>query len=379
MRFTIQRDALSSALDTLGVIMQSKSPIPILSHVYVAAADSSLSLATHNLNQCVSVALPADVEARGSICIPYEPLANLLAGSAKGSHAKIEVVDNSAKITIGRSRYSLGTISADDFPPLLEPIDAVPLVVASADLLGMIDATEYAIMADSLRPSETAIFLFDREGHLACIASKGASISLAWSKEKYSNLTFPKWEASRIDDAPIGGLFLSKEVIRGIKSLGGEQFNLMIGKNVLSVQTGSGAKYAAKMIEGHALNYKRIPQIPATDSIVERAGFLQALKRLSAIQDAKATSAIKIGWEDGGELKLWLRNGFDGKATGEELLEATVSGSREVACNLKYLAEAIDRMESDVIRICVDGPGDPIHIVPQVDGGRHAVILPMRY
>lgn len=388
MKFSAERDALAAAFNALGCVVMAKNIIPVLGMVKIEATQGAVTLATHNLDQCVSATVAADVNEEGSACIPFGPLDGLIAGSAKGSHVKVETVvdrptapslSTRAKIAIGRSRYELATLPRSDFPPQLQPIDPSSFSILSTEMISLIESTSYAVNSDNPKPHETTIFMHEREvegsklSQLGAFANKGASVAMAWLAEPLE-LHLPLWDGSRAD-GKLPGFFLSREVAGHIRKIAKDgTLKIAIGSNAISVETGN-VTYAAKLIEGCAVNYRRIPPAPSTDAKIDRADILAALGRLRSVLPDGLSRAVKVSWTDGGRLKIML----GGDQTGEEELDGTMTGDKEFACNILFLQEAIDHMPGDDVRLCASGPGEAIHILAPSDGCRHAIIMPMRW
>lgn len=378
MRFTAPRDDLARAFAALGCVVMAKNVIPVLGMIKIEATQGVVILATHNLDQCVSATVAADVSEEGAACIPFDPLYGIVTGSAKGSHVSIDVGDK-AKIAIGRSRYSLGILPPADFPPMLQPIDPSTLAVLSTELVSLIESTSYAVNSDNPKPHETTIFMHEREvegsplRQLGALATKGASVAMAWLAEPLE-LHLPLWDGSRADDGKLPGFFLSREVAGHIRKIAKDgTLKIAIGSNAISVETGN-VIYAAKLIERRAVNYRLIPPAPSTNAKIDREAILAALGRLRSVLPDGLSRAVKVSWTDGGTFKIAL----GGDQTGEEELDGLMTGNKEFACNILFLQEVIDHMPGDEVRLCADNPFDPVHVFAPSDPCRHAIIMPMR-
>ena len=360
MHLTAERDALASAFDALGLVVEGKVVIPVLGSVAMTAENGTLRLCTSNLDQCVSATIIADVKDTGDGCIPFQALAGLVRGSAKGTHAKIVATDTTATISIGRSRYQLGVLPTTDFPPMLTPQAPSVFECNVGDLKKLVDSASYAVNPADTRPFVSNVGIDGSDDNLAIVCSDGHQMAVA-------TYTTP---------VPFGRILLTPKVMKDILSLTNDVAQFSVGENAISVVAG-GRTYAAKLSTGELPPYQRlISPIPENGSLVDSAELLSALRRLRTITDNnKNSGAVKVSWGDG---KLTLNVG-KGEQSGEEEMEIDAPGSAEFACNINYLYDAVDHMDSDTLRLHNGGAGSAIHILPPTNASRHFVIMPMRW
>lgn len=361
MQFTAERDALASVFPALRLVVPSKTVIPILNHVRVFAGDGRITLMTHNLDQCVSAEVAADVTEGGSACLPFTALNGLILGSAKGSHVKVTTTD-AATVSIGRSRYQLGILPASDFPPLFS-CGQSKFTFDMNVLRELVETTSYAVNPDDTRPFYANVALDGLDKPLTAIGANGVVVAVTRHSEP----------------APFGRILVNPIVMKHILSLTDGDAEFCIG-DTLSV-TAENVTYAAKLSVGDFGAYERmIANVPASYAILDQTELLLALKRLRVLTDNdKIARGIKISWDDTGTVRLKVRAGDQATQLGEEELEGSCSGSVEFACNIRYLYDAVDHLPGPTVKICASDPGSPIHILAPSDDSKHTVIMPMRW
>ena len=164
MKLSIARGAL---LDSLGVVtkaLSSRTTLPILSGILMAATKDGIQLQSTDLEISIRDRVPADVDEPGSVVVPGRLLADVVrkmpdAAIRMETKAadRIEVSCRSEKA--GTISFILRTLAADDFPrfPSVSP-DKTATIQTS--LMGtMVRQVSKAVSRDEARPILTGVLL----------------------------------------------------------------------------------------------------------------------------------------------------------------------------------------------------------------------------
>lgn len=110
-------------------VVGKRQTLPILASIHLAADPAgTVTLTADNTAQGASVTIAARVDLPGAVCIDAAPFADAAAKLAKAKPFEVRFVDEGegrALLAASRSRYSLKTLPADDFP--LAAVDPAPL------------------------------------------------------------------------------------------------------------------------------------------------------------------------------------------------------------------------------------------------------------
>ena len=133
MKFRCERDVLVEALGTAGRAAAGRgSSLPVLSGVRVELTGDSLRMTGTDLELTISVEVTVSGSADGVVVLPGRLASDIVRALPAGS-VEIEVEGEEARISAGRSEFSLRVLPADEFPRLAEATGE-PVSLASAEL-----------------------------------------------------------------------------------------------------------------------------------------------------------------------------------------------------------------------------------------------------
>src|ERR1700745_1304588 len=120
MKVTVERSELLRSLGHVHRVVERRNTIPILANVLLRAARSKLSLKATDLDLEVTDAVVAEVGPGGSTTVPAHMFHDIVRKLPEGAQIIIEASGDRAMLTIrsGRSRFTLQTLPASDFPDL---------------------------------------------------------------------------------------------------------------------------------------------------------------------------------------------------------------------------------------------------------------------
>ena len=101
--------------------MGGNSTLPILSGVYLRAADGTLELQTNNLSISIRHLVPANVEEEGETVVSGKVLTSIVK-TLPDAAVSFEEADHVVTISCAKSTFRLNTLRAADGPPLGCPI-----------------------------------------------------------------------------------------------------------------------------------------------------------------------------------------------------------------------------------------------------------------
>ena len=117
MKFSIARDALIKPLNLVAGVVERRQTLPILSNVLLALEDKTLSLTGTDLE--VELIGRVELEAAGvdgEVTVPARKLVDICKSLPEGSTIEFSLEAGKATVKAGRSRFTLSTLPAADFP-----------------------------------------------------------------------------------------------------------------------------------------------------------------------------------------------------------------------------------------------------------------------
>ncbi len=178
MRFSLQREVFLKPLSQVVNVVERRQTLPVLANLLAQVKDGQLSLTGTDLEvEMVSRVMVNDAE-DGETTIPARKLFDIVRALPDGS--KVTVTQSGEKLTVqaGRSRFTLASLSANDFPSIDE-VDATERVqVPESTLKELIERTAFAMAQQDVRYYLNGLLFDLREDTLRCVATDGHRLAL---------------------------------------------------------------------------------------------------------------------------------------------------------------------------------------------------------
>lgn len=368
MKFTVERNLLKDAISAVAGIAKGRNAanIPILSHVLVEASGSSIRLTGHDLDSCLSLEVPADVEIEGEGALPSDRFSKLVSGLSEGAQLTVDttVDGQQAHIKAARSSYRFGILPATDFPQPLEPTESISFTLSAAEVLRLFKKPSGCISSEASRHHLCGIFLHKTNKQLAACATDGHTLLRTISKA-----SVPDFDGVIVPDK-------SCDDIARLASSGEVQFE--VGRTLIAAQCGT-RRFVSKLVDGTFPDYTRVIPNPTAPFItVATADIEGAVARLLTAGDPKNSRAIKLAWND--DVDTLAMSSVSDTGEGSEQIDCDCPGreASHTGANAEYLQRIATAFDSKRIRFLIDGPGDPIRLEDPDDPDVVAVIMPMR-
>ena len=121
MKFSISRDALTKPLNLVAGVVERRQTLPILSNVLLSLEGDQLSLTGTDLEvELVGRVTLAASGVDGDITVPARKLVDICKSLPDGSDIEFSVGAGKATVKAGRSRFTLSTLPASEFPSVEE-------------------------------------------------------------------------------------------------------------------------------------------------------------------------------------------------------------------------------------------------------------------
>ena len=152
MKFTINREALLRPLQLVTGVVERRQTLPVLSNLLVVARDGAISLTGTDLEvELVAVGGDVDVQQEGEATIPARKLADIWRSLPEQAEVSVEVSGERALVRSGRSRFSLATLPAQDFPKVESGQDDTEFKLSQSDLRMLLDQVSFSMAQQDVR------------------------------------------------------------------------------------------------------------------------------------------------------------------------------------------------------------------------------------
>ncbi len=363
MKFECNTEQLLTAVAITVRFIERRANLPVLSSILLTTDSNRLILRATNLECGVEMSIAAKVSNEGVAAVPGAVLYGFLT-NAKGKSVSATLSGELFKIETERASASIKTIPHDDFPVLPKVSAERSLTLKTADLMRAIRNVAYCASTSTIKPELQSVMLYGEAGKLTAVATD--SFRLA---EK----TVPLRLGGSVPQLLLPARNAA-ELMRILDTVQGE-VELYYNDNQVSTHVGD-IYYTSRLIDGTFPNYKQIlPKTFSTEVVVLREDFSSALKSLSIFADKFAQVSFRI--EPAKKSILLSSRNPD---VGEQVstVQATISGDA-VAMNFngRYLADSLQAISGDSVRIQSNGPGKPLVIRDAADASFLYLAMPM--
>ncbi len=363
MKFETPLNILQKAAVIAARFAERKPNLPVLGCVLIVAEGSRLTLRATNLECGVEIVLPAKVAAEGIAAVPAAVLAGFL-GNARGKTVSVHLAGEVFKVETERANASIKTLSHGDFPILPRVSAERSFKIKSSDMVRAIRSVAYCASLSAIKPELQSVLLYGEGGKLTAVATD--SFRLA---EK----TVPLRAGGSVPELllPARNAAELMRILEGVAT----EVEFYYNDNQLSVQT-DGVYYTSRLLDGAFPNYRQIlPKSFSTEAVVLREDMATALKSLSIFADKFAQVSLSI---EPSKKSVFLSS--RNPDVGEQIstVKATVEGdSVAVSFNGRYLADSLQSVSGDSVRLHSNGPGKAMLIKDAGDESFLYLAMPM--
>ncbi len=364
MKFSAARETLLKPLQTVVGVVERRQTMPILSNVLLSLQGSKLSITATDLE--VEMVAEAEVkgDGTGDITVPGRKLHDIFRALPEGASVEISLNGDRLTVKAGRSRFTLSTLRAADFPTIDEIGAKQTLRLNRGDLRRLVEKTHFSMAQQDVRYYLNGLLLETEKKRLRAVATDGhrlalSEVELLGAATRDEQLIVPR-----------------KGVLELSRLLDGDgEVQLALGANHVRVQL-EGIRLTSKLIDGRFPEYARVvPNQPKNVIKADRNLFRQALQRTAILSNEKYRG-VRLELSPNSVI-LQANNPEQEEAV--ETLEVEYSGdAMEIGFNVNYLLDALAAVDSEQVEFGVTDSNSSCLI--REPGGDHSkfVVMPMR-
>ncbi len=344
MKIQIERDTFLEALTSASRAVANRAgSLPVLSGLHINARGNDVTITGSDLDLTVKVNVMAHTQGEGVVVLSAKLLSDIVRSLEEGT-ITLEVKDNNATLTSGRSNFTLRTLNADEYPRLNE-LEGQGVRIEAEQFNEGLKQVIVAASKDEARPILCGVLLASTEKGLRFVATDSYRLAL----RDVDGLSILKSGTSVL--VPAKGL---TEVQR---LLGKSEVEVILGEREVSFSVDN-AVITMRLIDGEYPNYEQlIPKNYPNRITISREALEQAVKRVRLVaQDRNSQPVRLIVKTDGVELRQVAQEigeaqeHIDAKCEGDEL---------EVAFNSEYLLDGLSASGSEEVVIETIDPLKP--------------------
>ena len=360
-----------SALQAVSGIVERRHTLPILANVLIRKTGPKIELTTSDLEIQVRTTAELDGDAGNyAATVGARKLIDILRSMPVDQIVTLSANQNKLTLQGGKSRFTLQTLPADDFPLVQEAADFGPVFsVPQKVLKGLINQVHFAMAVHDIRYYLNGI-LFVAEGKsLTLVATDGHRLALA---QATLDAEIPKQEVI----LPRKTVLELQRLLRDDKeSEEDARIEMRFAGNQAKFVF-SGMEFVTKLVEGKFPDYNRvIPKNHKNIVTLGRMPLLSSLQR-AAILTSEKFKGVRVNIEPG-TLRIASSNAEQEEA--KEELEIDYSGDTiEIGFNVTYLIDALTNMSQDMVTMELQDTNSSALITVPDQAGFKYVVMPMR-
>jgi DNA polymerase-3 subunit beta len=366
MHFTIQREALLKPLQLVAGVVERRQTLPVLSNVLLVVEGQQLSLTGTDLEVELVGRVTLDEPAEpGEITVPARKLMDICKSLPNDALIDIRVDDQKLLVKAGRSRFSLSTLSANDFPTVEEGPGSLTLSLSQNRLRRLIERTSFAMAQQDVRYYLNGMLLEVQTGILRAVATDGHRLAMCSM-------------AADIEHTERHQVIVPRKGILELARLLTEQdanVSIVLGQHHIRATTGE-FTFTSKLVDGKFPDYERVlPRGGDKLVVADRQGLREAFSRTAILSNEKYRG-IRLQLA-AGLLKIQANNPEQEEA--EEEIAVDYNGNQlEIGFNVSYLLDVLGVMTTEQVRLILSDSNSSA-LVQEADNDDSAyVVMPMR-
>jgi DNA polymerase-3 subunit beta len=364
MKVSATREHLLEAMQSVIGVVERRQTMPILSNVLLSARDGRLRVTATDLEVELVASAEVNAQQAGDVTLPGRKLFDIIRTLPDKSTVTLTRENDKVVLRGGRSRFTLSSLPASEFPVIEEINTRHSLSLSARDCRRLIDKTHFAMAQQDVRYYLNGTLL-ETDGHaLRAVATDGHRLSwcelpLGAAAGEMQQIILPR-----------------KGVLELQRLLDGEgSIEIELGSSHLRANIGD-VRLTSKLIDGKFPEYNRvIPSQPPHVMSAPRDALRAALQRTAILSNEKYRG-VRLVFAPG-LLTIQAHNPEHEEA--EDQLEVEFSGETlEIGFNVGYLLDALAAIETEVVEVCLTGADSSCLIRAPGDATVKYVVMPMR-
>lgn len=365
MKFSIQREVFLQPLSQVVGVVERRQTLPVLANFLLVAREGRLSVTGTDMEVELIGSVDTDVSQEGEITVPARKLVDIVRALPDGSKIAFTVKDEKAIMTADRSRFTLATLPAAEFPATDQVETLEDVVVEESGLKTLLDKTSFAMANQDVRYYLNGLLMDFHGNRLRTVATDGHRLAVCDYDKDVSvsqdrQIIVPRkgvMELSRMLDSDEGSVTLA---------LGRNHVRLVKDATI----------FTSKLIDGRFPDYKAVIPVGADRQIlVDKESFTRALQRAAILSNEKYRG-VRLEATNG-ILKILAHNPQHEEAVEE--IEAEMNFEQiAVGFNVTYLLDALNAIDTETVSLELkDANSSCLVSAPDSDLNRH-VVMPLK-
>ena len=373
MKFSINIDVILPLLQSVIGVVDSRPTLAILSHILIRISNGQITITATDLEVEISTSASIDDQMLTlEFTVPAKKLFDICKNLDPGIILNFTLKDNKLVLTSKKSRFTLSTLSADNFPNLDPVKSSSEFSITQKHLKFVIDNTQFSMANQDVRYYLNGLLFEIYNNELRTIATDGHRLAFCVVDQLSNLINIPKDTTQQI--------IVPRKAISELNRL------LTDSEQILQVLLSSNHLYihfpdlifTTKLIDGRFPDYQRVippPELCTKTIIVDRLSLRQSLSRISVLS-AEKYKAVRLEFS---ENNLFAVVHNPEQEEGEESIFIDYHGEDfTIGFNVGYLIDALSTIEEDQVSLQLTDSNSSCLISGLSDESTKYVVMPMR-
>lgn len=365
MKVRVEREAILPLLNLVVGVVEKRQTLPVLANLLIQASAGKLTCTGTDMEVELTGYLEAEIEAEGEITVPARKLLDICRALPDGSSIKFELKEDKMSVSSGRSRFTLSTLPAQEFPNSEQLDSLTEWDFEEGAFNELLNATAFAMAHQDVRYYLNGLLLEFQNGLLRAVATDGHRLALA-------DLT-----AAGLETDARQVIVPRKGVLELIRMLSGdaEMVKLALGRSHVRLQK-DGLRLTSKLIDGRFPDYEAVIPVGNDKAVeVDRIQLREALQRAAILSNEKYRG-VRLEFESG-KIRIIAHNPQQEEAVDEVEAEHEVN-SLSMGFNVTYLMDALQSLESEKVKMLLRDANSSC-LLTELESERYRhVIMPLK-
>lgn len=360
-----ERNSLLASLSATVGVVEKRHTLPILSNVLLQSQDGKLSLLATDLELQVSTTLQGKAGEDFSITTGARKLFDIVRALPDASSVKLDSKDSQLEVRAGKSRFTLQTLPAADFPRMETGAGVAGEVsLPQKTLKRLLQLVQFAMAQQDIRYYLNGMLLVLDGDALRVVATDGHRLSFAETTLENGG---QKKEA----------IIPRKTVIELSKLLqdSDEPVTLRVGDNQVTIEL-AGTRLVSKIVDGKFPDYQRvIPVGHEKHLVINRQLGVQALQRAAILSNEKFRGVRLVM---GANALNVVCNNNEQEEAQEEIEAKYDSEALDIGFNVTYLQDGLNALSCEEVTLSFSDANSSMLLTAESEPGFKYVVMPMR-
>lgn len=365
MKFSLSREALLKPLQLVAGVVERRQTLPILSNVLLSLEGSRLSVTGTDLEvEIIGYTDAAGAEEGGEVTVSARKLLDICRSLPEGAKVDISSSDGKAQVKSGRSRFTLATLPANEFPSVDNGENNLEFDIETATLKNLIESTSFAMAQQDVRYYLNGMLWEVSGDKLRAVATDGHRMALCDAPCDTGVAELTKAILPRKGVMELARLVSDEGAVR-----------VAMGSNHIRVN-GEDYCFTSKLVDGAYPDYDRVLPKGGDKLVVgERAELKQAFGRTAILSNEKYRG-VRIMLSNGA-IRMVANNPEQEEA--EEVVGVDYAGEElEIGFNVSYLLDVLNVLKGDGVKMTLSDSSSSALVEDSADGSAVYVVMPMR-